>query len=152
MTQPAKKTKRRTKYSADYQKEYPFIHKCSSSINDYLYKFHCTSCNINVSCAHGGIKDVKDHISTNNHKSAHSNREISLFSIFYHKYWIILCTWTQKLVLIIIYSGNLRVDEIFRKQPTHNDKIDPTIAAETKMVMLLVQHNTFLNTLITFVH
>ena len=38
----------------------------------------------------------------------------------------------------------MRVDQLFRKQPTNKD-IDPSIAAETKMVMLLVQHNSFFN-------
>ena len=69
MAQPAKKPKRQTKYSAEYQKEYPFI------VPDHLYKFHCTSCNVNVSCAHGGINYVKFHVSTNKHISSHKNCE-----------------------------------------------------------------------------
>lgn len=81
MAQPAKKPKRQTKYSSEYQKEYPFIQKCSSSVPDHLYKFHCTSCNVNVSCVHGGINDVKFHISTNKHITAHKHRESKLLTI-----------------------------------------------------------------------
>ena len=44
----------------------------------------------------------------------------------------------------MFYSGNVRIDQLFQKQPTNKD-IDPSIAAETKMVMLLVQHNSFFN-------
>jgi hypothetical protein len=44
----------------------------------------------------------------------------------------------------MFYSGNVRIDQLFRKQPTNKD-INPSIAAETKMVMLLVQHNSFFN-------
>lgn len=62
MAQPAKKQKRLTKYSLEYQKEYPFIKACSSSLKDHLYKFHCSLCNVNISCAHGGISDVREHI------------------------------------------------------------------------------------------
>ena len=36
------------------------------------------------------------------------------------------------------------MDQLFRKQPTNSD-IDPSIAAEVKMVMMLVQHNSFFN-------
>ena len=79
MEQPAKKQKRLTKYSAEYHKEYPFIKACSSSIKEHLYKFHCSSCNVNISCAHGGISDVKDHIATSNHRAAHRNCE-SMFA------------------------------------------------------------------------
>ena len=42
------------------------------------------------------------------------------------------------------YPGNLRVDQLFQKKKNDTD-VDPTIAAETKMVMLLIQHNTFFN-------
>jgi hypothetical protein len=73
MAQPTKKQKRLTKYSLEYQKEYPFIKACSSSLKDHLYKFHCSSCNVNISCAHGGISDVREHIATSNHKTAHRN-------------------------------------------------------------------------------
>ena len=75
MEKPTKRQKRLTKYSAEYHKEYPFIIACSSSIKDHLYKFHCCSCNVNISCAHGGISDVKDHIATRNHQTAHRNSE-----------------------------------------------------------------------------
>lgn len=54
-----------------------------SSVPDHLYKFNCTSCNVNVSCAHGGIDDVKGHISTNKHKTAHSNRQRKFTSTYY---------------------------------------------------------------------
>ena len=48
---------------------------------------------MNVSCAHGGINDVKDHISTNNHKSAHSNRESKfIFRYYAYSVFLVLCT------------------------------------------------------------
>ena len=37
------------------------------------------------------------------------------------------------------------MDQLFRKKTAQVDGVDPTIAAETKMVMLLIQHNTFFN-------
>ena len=102
MAQPAKKQKRLTKYSLEYQKEYPFIKACSSSLKDHLYKFHCSLCNVNISCAHGGMMSpqilslivfaenihlnlnrptkiavcapgFREHIATSNHKTAHRN-------------------------------------------------------------------------------
>ena len=83
MAQPAKKPKRQTKYCAHYQKEYPFIKKCSNSTNDNLNKFLCTSCNMNVLCTHRRINDMKDHISTNNHKSAHGNCQSKFIFTYY---------------------------------------------------------------------
>ncbi|KAJ8030946.1 hypothetical protein HOLleu_27502 [Holothuria leucospilota] len=115
MAPPENRPKRRTKYSDEYQKKYPFIRACSSSVQDNLYKFHCTSCNVNVSCAHGGITDVKDHVSSAKHIAAHRNSQ-----------------------------RNSRIDAMFRKRSSSGD-VDPTIAVETKMVMLLIQHNTFFN-------
>ena len=37
------------------------------------------------------------------------------------------------------------MDELFRKRAASTNDVDPTIRAETKMVMLIVQHNTFFN-------
>ena len=79
MASNAKKPKRLTKYSASYKKDYPFIRKCSSAVADHIYKFNCSVCNINISCAHGGITDVKNHIATKGHKDAHSNLQSKLF-------------------------------------------------------------------------
>ena len=81
MTQPTKKQKRLTKYSLEYRKDYPFIKACYSSLKDHLYKFHCSSCNVNISCAHGG--DVREHIATSNHKTAHRNCQ-SKFNLHGH--------------------------------------------------------------------
>ena len=67
---PSQPKKRRTKYSADYTKEYSFIKKCSKNVHDHEYKFHCSICNLNLSCAHGGIQDVRDHLNRDKHKAA----------------------------------------------------------------------------------
>ena len=37
------------------------------------------------------------------------------------------------------------MDELFRKRTATTDEVDPSIKAETKMAMLIVQHNTFFN-------
>ena len=46
--------------------------------------------------------------------------------------------------LYFSYLENKRVDAVFRKKP-EDDGGDPTITAETKMAMMLVQHYTFFN-------
>ena len=38
--------------------KYSFITKRSKSIKDFEFTFRCTACNVNLSCAHGGIYDV----------------------------------------------------------------------------------------------
>ena len=42
--------------------EYPFVYKCSKHVNDHEYKFHCSICNVYLSCAQGRICDVKEHV------------------------------------------------------------------------------------------
>ena len=62
MASPAKKvkkTKYKTSFNLDWAKTYSFVSKCSSSIPDYKTSFHCNVCNIDISCAHGGINVVK---------------------------------------------------------------------------------------------
>lgn len=68
MATPAKKTKYKTKFSDDLKTKFPFVSKCSSSIADYQYKFHCNVCNLNLSCAAGGANDITKHAETPNHK------------------------------------------------------------------------------------
>ena len=68
-----KPKKRRTRYSNAMANDYPFIQKCTSSIADNEYKFHCTTCNVNLSCAYGGMSDVKDHVKTEKHRIAERN-------------------------------------------------------------------------------
>ena len=68
MATQAKKMKYRTKYSDKLKKQFPFLSKCSSSISDHQYKFHCNVCNLDLSCASGGANDVKKHADTPNQK------------------------------------------------------------------------------------
>ena len=53
--------------------EYPFIKRCSKHVNDHEYEFYCTIRNVNLSCAHGRISDVKDHVGRDKHKAAKKN-------------------------------------------------------------------------------
>ena len=53
--------------------EYPFIKKCSKLVNDHEYKLHCSICNVNLSCTHGGINDVRNHVGRDKHKAAKKN-------------------------------------------------------------------------------
>ena len=39
-----------------------FIIKCSSSAPDNSFKFRCTICSADLSCAHGGTNNVDHHI------------------------------------------------------------------------------------------
>ena len=52
--------KRKTWYS-EYEKEYDFVRKCSSSVRDSDYKLHCMACNIDLCCAGGGRNDIYKH-------------------------------------------------------------------------------------------
>ena len=92
MASQPKNIKRKTKFSEDYSNTYSFIQKCSSSVPNYIHKFHCTSCNVNVSCAAGGLNDVTAHVEFRKYKAAHANQAsktssiyqvVSLFSCFY---------------------------------------------------------------------
>ena len=68
MATQAKNMAYRTKYSDELKKLLSFVSKCSSSISDHQYKFHCNVCNLELSCASGGAKDVKKHADTPNYK------------------------------------------------------------------------------------
>ena len=57
--------------------EHPFIKRCSKHVNDYEYKFHCSICNINLSCNHGGINYMRDHVGKDKHKAAKKNQTVS---------------------------------------------------------------------------
>ena len=37
------------------------------------YKLHCSICNFNLSCTHGGINDVRYHVGRDKHKAAKKN-------------------------------------------------------------------------------
>ena len=63
-----KRISRKTRYSAEYEKEFDFVRKCTVSIQDLEYKFHCNACNLDLSCATGGINDIKKHMETDAHK------------------------------------------------------------------------------------
>ena len=45
----------KTWYSKEYEKDYDFVGKCNSGVRDLDYKFHCEACNIDLSCAGGGL-------------------------------------------------------------------------------------------------
>ena len=68
MATQAKKMKYRTKYSDELKKQFSFVTKCFSSISDHQYKFHWNICNLDLSCASGGAKDVKKQADTPNHR------------------------------------------------------------------------------------
>ena len=61
--QTKKKKKYKTRYSKEWEKTYPFLKACSTHVSEKEYKFHCSSCNSNLSCALGGINDVAKHAS-----------------------------------------------------------------------------------------
>ena len=71
--QRQKKSKRKTKYDESYHEKYSFIARCSKSVNNFEFKFHCTTCNTDLSCAHGGIYDVEIHVKSDKHKDAGKN-------------------------------------------------------------------------------
>ena len=116
MASATKKMKRKTMYSDEYRDTYACVKKCSSNVGDYKYKFHCTICNLDPSCASGGIRDVKHHVETPSH--VRNNSQL------------------QK---------NVRMNRFFTKVVPEGDSIDPSIRAEAKLAMLIVQHNTFFN-------
>ena len=68
MATQAKNMAYRTKYSDELKKLLSFVSKCSSSISDHQYKFHCNVCNLDLCCASGCANDVKKHADTPNHK------------------------------------------------------------------------------------
>ena len=62
--QARKKTKKyKTRYSKEWEKTYPFLKACPTSVSEKEYKFHCSCCKSNLSCAEGGINDVAKHAS-----------------------------------------------------------------------------------------
>ena len=42
-------------------------------------------CNVNLSCAHGGINDVRDHVGKDKHKAAKKNQDFNLMLSFSFK-------------------------------------------------------------------
>ena len=62
--QDRKKTKKyKTRYSKEWEKTNPFLKACPTSVSEKEYKFHCSCCNSNLSCAQGGMNDVAKHVS-----------------------------------------------------------------------------------------
>ena len=74
---PSQAKKRLTRYWNAMANEHPFIKRCSKHVNDYEYKFHCSICNINLSCNHGGINYMRDHVGKDKHKAAKKNQTVS---------------------------------------------------------------------------
>ena len=58
-----KKRKYKTRYSKEWVSNFPFVKPCGQHIPDKEYKFFCSMCNVNLSCAQGGINDVTVHSS-----------------------------------------------------------------------------------------
>ena len=83
MSSVAKKAKRKTLYSEDYQKEFDFVRKCTVSVPDHEYKFHCNACNLDLSCATGGVNDIKKHMETDAHKKKYSILKSKFVSEFF---------------------------------------------------------------------
>ena len=73
MATEAKKVKRKTKYVDSYNERYSCITRCSSSIPDHLYKYHCSVCNANLSCSYSGSYGVELHLKSAKHKSAENS-------------------------------------------------------------------------------
>ena len=53
--------KRKTRYSKEYEKEYDSVRKCNCGVRGSYYKFPCTACNIDLSCASGRRNDIYKH-------------------------------------------------------------------------------------------
>ena len=62
MASESKKLKLITKY-------YESITNCFNHVSHYLHNFHCTTCNVNLSCAHGDIYDVDLNMKSEKHKA-----------------------------------------------------------------------------------
>ena len=61
MMAEAKQAKYSCKFTTDLKKTFSFVRECPSSVKDSVHKFHCTICNVNMSLAHGGKSDIKQH-------------------------------------------------------------------------------------------
>ena len=55
--------KYKTRYFKEWEKTYSFLKACPTSVFEKEYKFHCSCCNSNLSCAQGGMNDVAKHAS-----------------------------------------------------------------------------------------
>ena len=57
------KKKYKTRFSKEWESKFPFVKPCNLQTSDKEYKFFCSVCNVNLSCAQGGISDVSIHSS-----------------------------------------------------------------------------------------
>ena len=55
--------------------ESPFIKRYPKHVNDHEYEIHFSICNVNLSCAHGGINDVRDHVGRDKPKAAKKKKK-----------------------------------------------------------------------------
>ena len=63
-SRPERRQKKyKTRYSREWEKTYPFLKACPTSVSEKEYKFHCSCCNSNLSCVQGGMNDVAKHAS-----------------------------------------------------------------------------------------
>lgn len=76
--QTKKKKKYKTRYSKEWEKTYPFLKACSTHVSEKEYKFHCSCCNSNLSCAQGGINDV----------AKHASKELRLISTYFNSNYL----------------------------------------------------------------
>ena len=73
----------KTSFSDNFKEQHPFVTKCSSHVSDHKHKFRCTICNVNISLAHGGSKDITRHAETLGHKKrASALKDKRIFTFF----------------------------------------------------------------------
>ena len=86
----AKKPKRLSKYKIEWEREFEV-----GKVQDNLHKFHCNTCNTNISCAHGGRNDIEKHFKS----ESHINTVKSTKGVFIFYYLSYMC------ILVRVYSS-----------------------------------------------
>ncbi|TBU11836.1 hypothetical protein CWI38_1019p0020, partial [Hamiltosporidium tvaerminnensis] len=78
---PPKQAKRLTKYGKTWETSHPL----SKEVKNNTFKAFCTICNEELSCAHGGISDLKHHASSASHINIIKTKASSALSKFINK-------------------------------------------------------------------
>ena len=77
---PQKKVKRLQKYRHEWEEAYPWL----SSVRGDLYKANCNACRRIFSVSHGGLSDIKQHASGEQHsRNVRSQKNQSVVSQFF---------------------------------------------------------------------
>ncbi|XP_076033554.1 uncharacterized protein LOC143020733 [Oratosquilla oratoria] len=77
---PHKKGKLLQKYRHEWEEAYP----CLNSVSEELYKANCKACRRTFSVSHGGLSDIKQHASGEQHsRNARSQKTQSVVSQFF---------------------------------------------------------------------